>query len=260
MNASMQIIEAGIQLIEEGLSDGTNGNISTRCETGNEFLITPTARNYRRLAVRDLVRVDLVNGRATGHLRPSSESRLHAAIYRSRPDVNAIVHHHATFATAVAVARKTIPVLVDEASDIGPIHTAPYAASASLDLATIVAQQLATGNNAVLVANHGAVAVGSDLNEAIRRALAIERLAKIYIAAEVLGGAHALDDDAIAVNREFFAGYRTGHATSHILKTPSPGRGQISVGDLVRYSFEAAMTFISLLQGFILQRLRRVGA
>lgn len=255
--ASFQIIEAGIRLVEEGLSDGKNGNISVRCEGGTEFLITPSARDYRRLSIRDLARVDLVDGHATGRLRPSSESRLHAAIYQCRPDVNAIVHHHATFATAVAVARKTIPVLVDEASDIGPIHTAPYAASASHGLAETVAKQFVTGNNAVLVANHGAVAVGADLNEAVRRAIAIERLAKIYIAAELLGGACPLDDHAVSVSREFFASYRNGDAAANTLRTPSPAR--IGVADLVGYSVQAGMTFASLLQGFILQRLRRAG-
>jgi len=257
MKASIQIIEAGIRLIEEGLSDGTNGNISVRSADRDEFLITPSARDYRGLVARDLVSVSLVDGRVTGRLAPSSESQLHALIYRSRRDVGAIVHHHATFATAVAVARRTIPVLVDEASDIGPIHTAPYAVSASAEMAAVIAEHLANGNNAVLVANHGAVAVGGNLKEAVRRAIAIERLAKIYIAAELLGGACPLDDHAIAVNREFFERYR---GTPRPVPAREPFRDQIDVGDLVRYSVRAATTFAALLRGFITQRLRRVGA
>jgi L-fuculose-phosphate aldolase len=254
--ASIEIIGAGIRLIQEGLSDGTNGNISVRSAGGDEFLITPSARDYRRLASRDLVRINLVDGRITGRLAPSSESELHARIYRARRDVGAIVHHHATFATAVAVARRTIPVLVDEASDIGPIHTAPYAVSASTDLAVVVAAHLTAENNAVLIANHGAVVVGSNLKEAVRRAIAVERIAKIYIAAELLGGACPLDADAIAANRTFFERYRGARRP---VADRSATRELIGVRDLVGHGVDAATIFASLLRGFIVQRLRRVG-
>ncbi len=88
----------------------------------------------------------------------------------------------------VAVARQTIPVLIDEAADIGPIPTAPYAPSASQELADAASSELAKGRNAVLLANHGVVVVGRDLREAARRALEVERLAKIYIGAALLGG------------------------------------------------------------------------
>src|SRR5206468_9403538 len=120
---------------------------------------------------RDRVSVELQAGAPTGRRKPSSEWRLHVAIHRARSDVNAVVHHHATWASAVAVARKSIPVLVDEAADIGPIPTAPYAPSATAELAANAAREFAQGSNAVLLANHGAVVVGRDLAEAFRRAL-----------------------------------------------------------------------------------------
>jgi L-fuculose-phosphate aldolase len=207
LNIAQQIIDIGLRLLDARLLTGTAGNISARCSDGESVLITPSARDYRSLTEQDLVRVHLVSAKAEGRWRPSSEWQLHAATYRTRTDVNAIIHHHGTWASMVAVARKTIPVLIDEAADIGPIPTAPYAPSGSAELAEAVARELAKGSNAVLLANHGAVAVGQDLAEALDRALQVERLAKIYVGAEVLGGAQPLDQTAIRRSQEFIHNY-----------------------------------------------------
>ena len=184
MRPTQQILEVGCRLVETGLSDGTSGNISVRCAERSHILITPSGRDFRLLTERDLVRVDLETGEATGLWQPSSEWRLHVAIHLARSDVNAIIHHHATWASAVAVARKSIPVLIDEAADIGPIPTAPYAPSATDELAVNAAREFANGSNAILLANHGAVVVGRSLLEALRRALASERLAQIFVGAQ----------------------------------------------------------------------------
>jgi len=209
LRKAREIIDIGLALLESGLIADTHGNVSARDADGKSMVITPSRRDYRLLEEGDLVRVDLATGRATGRWNPSSEWRLHAAIYEARRDVNAIVHHHAVWASAVSAARKTIPVLIDEAADIGPISTAPYAASASKELAQSAAAELVRGSNAILLANHGAVAVGRDLREAFRRAVEVERLAKIYVGATVLGGAHPLDDAAVARSLAFFKEYRT---------------------------------------------------
>jgi L-fuculose-phosphate aldolase len=258
MNLSQQIVDAGWRLLEAGLTDGTSGNISVRGPDGERMLITPTHQDWRFLRDRDLVWLDLTTGNATGLRKPSSEWRLHASIYAARPDVQAIVHHHGAFASAVAVARKTIPVLVDEAADIGPIPTAPYAPSASQELAETVSAQLSRGSNAVLLANHGAVAVGGDLPEAVRRALEIERLAKIYIGAEILGGAQALDKEAVAKSRDFFETYRSSPADGRgsAMSPPKIG-GRVSLPELVTFGFRSGVTFASLLQALILQKLHR---
>ena len=258
MRLTQEIIEAGWRLIEADLTDGTSGNISVRCPGEPTILITPSARDYRLLTEQDLVRVNLESGEAEGRWKPSSEWRLHVAIYRARPDVNAIIHHHATWASAVAVARKTIPVLIDEAADIGPVPTAPYAPSASDELARVASSALAEGTNAVLLANHGAVAVGRDLREAMRRALEVERLAKIYIGAELLGGAHALDQAEVTKSRVFFDAYRAAPVESRgLFRSARPIVGPVGLQDLVTYGFRAGITFASLLQSLILQKLHR---
>lgn len=258
MILSRQIIEIGRRLIDAELSDGTTGNISARCSDPGSVLITPSARDYRLLTERDLVRVHLESGKLEGRLKPSSEWHLHVAIYRTRPNINAIIHHHGTWSSAVAVARVLIPVLIDEAADIGPITIAPYALSGSEELAQAASKELAKGGNAVLLANHGVVTVGQDLKETLRRALQVERLAKIYIGAELLGGACALDEAAVTRSQKFCDAYRTAlvesgkpfHGSNDIDKSPS-------FKDLAKYAFETGLTFASLLRSLILQKIVR---
>jgi L-fuculose-phosphate aldolase len=260
MLLSQQIIEVGLWLLDEALTHGTSGNISARCPDGESILITPSARDFCQLTERDLVRISLTSSQSEGHWQPSSEWRLHVAIYRVRPDVQVVIHHHATFASAVAVARKTIPVLLDEAADIGSIPTAPYAPSGSHELAEAVSAALAGGNNAVLLANHGAVAVGRDFREARRRALDVERLAKIYIGAELLGGAHALDAAAVTRSQEFLKTYHTAATADwELLPTGSRSDGPVGLKDLMIYSFGAGVTFAALVQNLIRQKLHRLG-
>lgn len=256
MSIAAQIIEVGLRLVEAGVTDGTTGNVSAR--EGRGFLITPTSRDYRLLAAADLVRVDLASGHASGRWRPSSEWQLHAEVYRAREDVGAVVHHHAPWSSAVAVAGRTIPVLVDEAADIGPIPTTPYAPSASPELARIVSEAIAQGYNAVLLANHGVVAVGCGVVEALRRALEVEKVAMMFIAAELIGGARPLDSAAMIRSREFFSGYRAEQTEFPAgLRLSAPAVKDVHLRDLMAYSVHAGLTFVSLLQSFILKRLLR---
>jgi len=254
MSLAQQIIQTGLWLLEEQLTYGTSGNISARCPEGDSILITPSARDFRLLTERDMIRVHLASEQAEGCWKPSSEWRLHVAIYRARLDVNAVIHHHSTFASAVAVARKTIPVLIDEAVDIGPIPTTLYAPSGSQELAEAVATELARGPNATLLANHGAVAVGRDLGEAMHRALEVERLAKIYIGAELLGGAHALDEAQILAGQKFLEIYRAAATQGRDVPMTSHVDEPVGLKDLVHYSFRAGVTFAHLVQRLLLQK------
>lgn len=251
---AQEILEAGLRLIETTLSDGTSGNISVRRPDG-ALLITPTSLDFRLLTERDLVEIELNSGEARGRRRPSSEWRLHALIYEKRPDAQAVVHHHGPWATAASVARTIVPVVVDEAADIGPISTAPYAPSASEELAHIASDELQRGRNAVLLANHGAVVVGQTLHEAVRRAIQVERSAQIYIGATVLGGAHPLDATAIATSRKFFEGYRARPEDDEFSTRSARVAAHVGVLDLVNYGFRSGITFASLVQTLILQKL-----
>jgi L-fuculose-phosphate aldolase len=221
------------------------------------MVITPSSLDFRLQTELDLVEIDLRSGATRGRRRPSSEWRMHALVYEKRPDVHAVVHHHGPWSTAAAVARVTVPVVVDEAADIGEIPTAPYAPSASEELAEIVSTSLTRECNAVFLANHGVITVGRSLREAVRRAHQVERSTQIYIGALILGGAHALDATAITTSRKFFEGYRTRPAEEEFSSGGTRAGERITVLDLVNYGFRAGTTFSGLVQALIVQKLRR---
>lgn len=254
-----QVVRAAACLVQAGLVTGTAGNVSVREPGTGRFLITPSAVDYRVLGARDIARVDLGTGTVEGPRRPSTERELHGQIYRARPDVNAVVHHHGPYATALAVARRTIPHILDEAVDLTPIPTVEYAPSGTPELAAGAAARLAEGCNAVLLANHGVVAVGGTLEEALERGIEVERLARTFVWAEAVGGAAPLEEWAVERNRCFLREYRAARATQGPPGPPDPGEpsGAVAVADLARFGFRSWVTFCALVQALVLQRLRR---
>jgi len=134
--------------------------------------------------------VHLADGSHEGELKPSSESKLHAAIYRERPEVGAVIHTHQTNASVVSVARREIPpILDDQVQLLGPsVRVADYALPSTGKLVKGVVRAL-RGRNAALIANHGAVCVGATLEDAFVACLVLEKAAKAMIEAAFLGGA-----------------------------------------------------------------------
>jgi L-fuculose-phosphate aldolase len=239
LDLARQIVTSGRTLLRGGLNAGSSGNISARCTGDDTILITPSGRDWRLLRERDLVAMDLGPGAWIGG-RPSS-----------------VVHHHGPWASMVAAARRTIPVLIDEAAEIGPIPTAPYAPSGSSQLAEAAVGELGPARNAVLLANHGVVAVGRSLAEALRRALEVERLAKIFVGAQALGGAEPLRESEIAANRAFFEAYHdAGDETLRTPESSSEVSGPVRLCDLISFGFHAGVTMATLLWSLVHQRLR----
>lgn len=253
-----EVVSTAIRMFTAGLVSEKSGNVSARDAEAESMLITPSGRDCHSLSGLDVIRVHLPSGRVEGMGRPSSEWRLHAAIYQARHEVKAVVHHHGAWSSAVATARKTIPPLIDEAADLAPIPTAAYAVSGSQELADSAAIELGRGRNAVLLANHGAVAVGEDLAVAFRRAREVERLARIYVLAAALGGAHALDETAVARSQQFLVEYQRPRGEQVPGAAPTvEGHKQIRLLDVIRYGFESAITLRSLVGTLILQKLQR---
>jgi L-fuculose-phosphate aldolase len=169
---------------------GADGNVSVR-EAGGRFLITPTGVPYDRLSAAEVCRLGL-DGSGGG--RPSSEWRLHAAVYAARPDVKAIVHAHPVHACALAVNREPLPAILDEVGPVlgGQVAVAEYAPSGTADLGRAAVLALA-GRQAVLLANHGSLTVGSDLAEAFYRLEVLERAAEVFLVARRAGTPVRLD-------------------------------------------------------------------
>jgi L-fuculose-phosphate aldolase len=190
------IVAAARALRSEGLLPGSSGNISVRLVDGR-VAITPAAIPYEELDGDDIVVIGGAKTAAVGDRRPSSEHRLHLAVYAARTDVGAIVHTHAPFATAFATAHEPIPavhyVIAPLLAASGDrIRVAPYATFGTAELAEACVETLAA-DNAVLLASHGAVAVAPDLATAVDRARTIEELAALAWRARAIGGARVID-------------------------------------------------------------------
>lgn len=165
-----------------GFMPSKSGNVSLRTTRG--FWITPAALPYAALTAEDLVECAAEDGSVlTGQRRPSSEWRLHAAIYAARPDARAIVHTHSPMATALSCARRAIPPFHYMVALAGgtDIPCSDYATFGTAELAEAAARAI-EGRRACLLANHGVVAIGSTLAGADTLAREVENLAREYLA------------------------------------------------------------------------------
>jgi len=182
-----RIAEVARYLEEHGLNHGRSGNISIRVPGVNHVLITPSGLVKSRLNTDDIVVVDLNGSIVEGARKPSSEINLHLAIYRARPEVNAVIHAHTIYATALAVARRPLPIIIEEAVLVlgGDVRVAEFAPYGTIQLAENAVRAL-EGRKAVLLANHGVVAVGGSLEEALESLILTERLSQVYILSELL--------------------------------------------------------------------------
>lgn len=208
-DVQQQMIRIGKELVVRGLITGTSGNISVRCEEKGFFYITPSGMPFEGLEPGDIVKVNYETGERIGSRRPSIEVGLHGAILRKRPEVNAVIHTHSLYATAVASTRKPIPVIIDIMSLalLGAVPVADYARPGTPELAKNVAEALGD-RTAVLLANHGVVAVGTTLDEALFRCETVERAALTWLMASLIGGATPLDEETV---RASIADYEAGY-------------------------------------------------
>ncbi len=185
------IIRYAKLMYTEHLVSATSGNISVRLKDREDaFAITPSSENYMSMT-EDRIVIMTTDGEileAAEGAKPSSEWRLHAEFYRSKEEVNAVVHTHSVYATAFAVAHKTIPQILIEMKVFlkGGVPLAPYAPNGSLELARNTVSVIGD-KGACLMENHGVVAVGENLEKAYTRATYTEEAAKIYILSKTLG-------------------------------------------------------------------------
>lgn len=192
-------------MAQSGLNTGTAGNASVRCD--EHLLITPSGIPAKELTAEQMVRVD-AQGNGQGPCKPSSEWRMHSGILRARPDVNAVVHCHSRFATTLACAHRAIPPLHYMTAITGgaEIRLAPYATFGSQKLADHIVQTL-DGRLGCLMANHGQIAVGATLAQALAIAEEIETQASWYHGTLAIGGPAVLDEAAMAEVLSAFASY-----------------------------------------------------
>lgn len=177
-----EIVSFCQEMASTGLSPGRSGNLSIRVNDG--MLITPTGMAYRRILEADIVEVGLDGSVAPGQRAPSSEWRMHLAIYRSRPDAGAVVHTHSLNATALSCLHRDIPAFHYMIAAFGGdrVVCAPYATYGTEALARHALKALGA-RDACLLANHGAIAIAGGLGHAFEQAQDLEALAAQYLLA-----------------------------------------------------------------------------
>jgi L-ribulose-5-phosphate 4-epimerase len=179
-----EVLDSSQWLAEHGYLGklASGGNISARVLGQNVIAITPSGKSYFSLDSNDICVIDFDLNPIKGSLAPSIEAAMHVGVYRSRPDANAVVHTHQAFASALSILNKPIPALFDEITvEIGHVvDIIPYAYSGSSDLVDNVIGKLDNTCHCYLMQNHGALSLGSDMQQAMKNAELLENVAKIY--------------------------------------------------------------------------------
>jgi L-ribulose-5-phosphate 4-epimerase len=180
-----QIVDTAQDLVRKGYLMATGGNLSLRIPGQNGFAITPSNYDYFKMTPEDVCVLDFDLNLLEGHLKPSVESAMHAAVYKVRGDVNAIVHTHQVFTSTLTLIKAPIPALFDEqARFLGRrVDIIPYAPSGTGLLKNTVAKHVKNHNNAFMLQNHGALIFGHDMERAVHNVEILEKCAQAYLLA-----------------------------------------------------------------------------
>jgi len=215
-----QLLNISQQLCNLGLNRGASGNVSVRVSNDDGqagFLITPSGMVIDKMTSADMVWMDF-SGNAVGNRQPSSEWRFHLDILQQKPEVNAVIHTHSMFATALSTLRRDIPAFHYMIALAGgdSIRCAPYALFGSQQLSDYALLAL-ENRKACLLANHGMIAVGESLEKALRITQEVETLSEQYLRALQVGEPYILSQQEMLEVQERFKSY--GDWAKNVLKT-----------------------------------------
>ncbi len=193
----IKIAETGRRLYALGFVPATDGNISAKLDAGS-VLITPSGVSKGGLAPEDIAKIDM-EGRLISGKKPSSEYLLHLCFYKQRADVAAVVHAHPPLATGLASAGVALdkPLTSEMVISLGRVPLAQYATPGTAEVTASIAG-LVREHNAIMLANHGVVTCGRDLETAFQRMETVEQSAKISLAAEQAGGGRLIPPEKVA--------------------------------------------------------------
>lgn len=200
-----QLLNIAQQLATLGLNKGTSGNVSVRHKEG--FLITPSGMDVADMSAQSMVMMNM-NGEPLSEGKPSSEWRFHRDIYLNKPEVSAIIHTHSMFATTLACLQKDIPPFHYMIAVAGgeTIRCAPYALFGTQALSDGAVTALSE-RKACLLANHGMIATGKDLKQALAITQEVETLCEQYWRALQIGSPYILNNQEMSEVFEQFKDY-----------------------------------------------------
>ena len=172
-------------LVDKGYLKATGGNVSLRMPGREAFAITPSNYDYRKMGPEDVCVLDLNLKALEGQRKPSVESGMHTEIYRVRADVNAVIHTHQPYASALALIKTPIPALFDEqVRFLGrSVDIVPYAPSGTWLLQKQISRHVKNHHNAYILANHGVLCFGHNGERALHNVEVLEKCSLAYLLA-----------------------------------------------------------------------------
>ncbi len=208
MDLRKQLVRFGKWVHRLGYTPGTAGNLSVRLDE-HLILATPTGCSKGLLRVADIVLIDNEGHKLAGARNVTSEIGMHLAVYRMRPDVQAIVHTHPPIATAFAACGKALdqPICSEILMTTGLVPLAPYATTGTEEVSASL-EPFIPDHDAILLANHGLLTYGSSLPDAFMKTETVEHFAQVCLSAHQLGGATPLRDIDIAKLQQARARYK----------------------------------------------------
>ncbi|AXG09834.1 class II aldolase/adducin family protein [Haloplanus rubicundus] len=202
------VSDLGRELLAQGLTTGTGGNLSQLCADGETVAISPSGVPYGDVTAADVPLVALDGEQVAGDFDASSETPMHTALYRRRDDIGGVVHTHSPYASTFAALGDPIPAshyLIAFAGDRVPV--AGYDRPGSEELAELAAETMGTEYDACLLQNHGTITVGETAEAAFEVALMVEYCARIHYQAISVGEPIILPDEEVDRLRSLFEGY-----------------------------------------------------
>ncbi|TFF94786.1 MAG: class II aldolase/adducin family protein [Promethearchaeota archaeon] len=190
------VVNAAKAIFNKGLVEAGEGNVSIRNGRKEEFFITPSFNQYDTLVKDEVVHMNFEGEALSSGKLPSTEAKMHTAIYKARKKVGAVIHTHSTYATLLSIVRKGIPIIMEEqviflggsidVSQFGKAHTDEIGEAALNSLGI---------KNAALLANHGVIVCGKNIDHVVKFAELVEKLAKIYWGALQVGNPYNIPEE-----------------------------------------------------------------
>lgn len=189
------VINTALQIKEYGLIALAGGNVSMRLENGL-ILVTPSGTYYETMRDEDVLVMDIDGDIKEGTLKPSVDTIALLYIYRHMPEVNAIIHTHQNYATAVGLVEDKLPAVTTTLCNatLGEVNVAPYSSPASINMGIETVNYI-NGKRAIILKHHGVVTVGGNLKEALYAAIYLEDSAKTYLLAKSVGNPAVLSKE-----------------------------------------------------------------
>lgn len=211
-NEKLEVIKAGILLDRYGLVALSGGNVSWRLDN-NHILVTPSGMIYEDLEADDILVLDIDGNIIEGKRRPSVDTEALLYIYKNRPDINAIIHTHQPYATAIGLVSDEFKVNLTTLANgtHGSVKVTPFSSAASIDMGIDTVKYIGD-TLAVILRHHGVIAIGDSLKQALYSCVYLEEAAKTYVAAKSIGEPRMMSDAQIEQAVNVFKYYGQGKA------------------------------------------------